>query len=241
MLPWQSVDFTKRIIYLLRVERLPPGEERILVAEVAAVRASTRDNDGIGNKVKTPLDEIPPHRRHSLQRTRHRPVQFLRHTTPVVRQKAWPSVLPRPNKDGVPVLRGLKGHRGYMQATQAHMHAATSVVVCDLIGSIRRSDVHLDNYQVGRIFEIHHFHMLVLNPHLVTRIQVPGQCRQPQRREQRVLDRPPERALCLRKRRQYHFHSHSTTSVRTANRMTTARSNAIQDPGSSPSNPSHFP
>ena len=81
---------------------------------------------------------------------------------------------------------------------------------------MRRRDVDLDHDQVGRVVEVERLDVLVLNLDLVVVVQVAGQRGQAERREQRVLDRPPERARRLGQRRQDHLDLHRAASPRTS-------------------------
>ena len=65
----EAIDLGERRIDGLRVERAPAFEERLLVAEVAHVRAAARDNDGVRDEIQLPLDEIAPDRRQADQRS----------------------------------------------------------------------------------------------------------------------------------------------------------------------------
>ena len=64
----QPLDLGQRRIDGLRIKRAPAFEERLLVAEVAHVRASARDDDRVGDEVELPLDQIAPNRRNAGQR-----------------------------------------------------------------------------------------------------------------------------------------------------------------------------
>jgi hypothetical protein len=64
----QPVDLRQRIVHPLCVESLPTLKERILVTEVAMLRASARHHDGIRHQIIVAPDEIAAHRRKTLQR-----------------------------------------------------------------------------------------------------------------------------------------------------------------------------
>ena len=55
----QAVDLGKGRVDRLRVEGTPALEERLLVAEVADVRAAARDDDRVRDEVEMTLDQIP--------------------------------------------------------------------------------------------------------------------------------------------------------------------------------------
>ena len=65
----QTLDLGKRRIDGLRIERPPAFEERLLVAEVAHVRAAARDDDGVRDEIQPPFDEIASDRRKASQRS----------------------------------------------------------------------------------------------------------------------------------------------------------------------------
>ena len=52
----QPRDFGERVVHALGVERSAAGEERVLVAEVAVLRAAARDDDGVGHEVAAAAD-----------------------------------------------------------------------------------------------------------------------------------------------------------------------------------------
>ena len=66
--PGQPRDLGERVVHALRVERSASGEERILVAEVAVLRAAARDDDRVGDEVAPAPDQIAPHWRQAVER-----------------------------------------------------------------------------------------------------------------------------------------------------------------------------
>ena len=59
----QAIDFRQRRVDRLRVEGSPAFEERLLVAEVADVRAAARYDDRVRDEIEPPLDQIAADRR----------------------------------------------------------------------------------------------------------------------------------------------------------------------------------
>ena len=205
----QPVDLRQRGVDRLRVERLPAVEERVLVAEVAVVRAAAGHHDRVRYQVPVPLDQVPPDRRQPVERPLPRLIPPPRFTAAEVVEEHRPGVLTRPEKHRVGVRGGLVGQRGHVQPAERDEHAAGTVRVGQLVRAAGRGDVDLDHHEVGPVVvEVEPPHVLVPDPHLVVRAQVPGQRRQAQRREQRVFDRPEERAGRLGQRRQDHGHPH---------------------------------
>ncbi len=207
--PGQPVDLGERGVHRLRVEGLPALEERVLIAEVAVVRAAARDHDRVRYQVPVPLDQVPPDRREADQRAVARDVARACLTAPEIIEEHRPGVLAWPEEDRVGVRGGLVRQRGDVQPAEGDEDAAGPVRVGQLVGAAGRRDVDLDHHEVGPVaVEVQPLHVLVPDPHLVVRAQVPGQGRQPQRGKQRVLDRPEERAGRLGQRRQDHRDAH---------------------------------
>ena len=63
----QALDFCERSVNRLRVERAPAFEERLLVAEVAVLRAAAGDDDRIGDEIEVVLDEVAADRRQAAE------------------------------------------------------------------------------------------------------------------------------------------------------------------------------
>jgi hypothetical protein len=76
-----------------------------------------------------------------------------------------------------------------VQAAQHDVGAAGPIVVGDAIRAMRRRDVDLDHDQVGLVAQVELFDVLVLNADLVVIVQVAGERRESQRREERILAR----------------------------------------------------
>jgi hypothetical protein len=79
---------------------------------------------------------------------------------------------------------GFIGKRCHVQAAQGDMRAASAVVVGDAIGTIRGGDVDLDNDEVGRVVQIEHLDVLVLNLHIGVRVEIGRQRREAEWREE---------------------------------------------------------
>src|SRR4029079_954157 len=65
----QPIDFSKCGINRLRVKTLPAFEEGFLVAEVADMRTSARNDDGIGDQIEMTANQIAANRRHAIERS----------------------------------------------------------------------------------------------------------------------------------------------------------------------------
>jgi hypothetical protein len=61
------------------------------------------------------------------------------------------------------------------------MAAAGTIMVCQLVGASRRSDVDLDHDQFGAVIQVEVFDMLILDRHFVVGVEIGGECCQPQR------------------------------------------------------------
>lgn len=199
MPPGQARDFRERVINTLRVERAAAGEEGILVAEVAVLRAPARDHDGVRHQIAATVDQIAAHRRQTVQRPpRRRPVDLLRAAGAKVREKLGERLLRRAQKYRVGVRRGLIGQRGHVQSPDRHECAPGAIVVGDAIGAIGVRDVRLDQHEIRAVVEVELLHVLVHEHRLIVRVEKRGQGCEAERRKQRVLDWTPVGAGRLR-------------------------------------------
>jgi hypothetical protein len=82
-------------------------------------------------------------------------------------------------------------------------------VIGDLVAAPGRRDVDLDRDELRLVVEVEPLHVLVLQRDLVLGRQVGGERRETERREQRVLDRPEERARRLGERGQDQLDLHA--------------------------------
>ena len=205
----QPVDLGQRPVDGLHVELLAALEEGDLVAEVAHVRASPGDDDRVGHQVQAALDQVSTDRRYGDQRPLLRDVPGPRPAAAEVVEEPWPGVLSRPEKDAVRVLRRLLGKRGHVQPAERDVAAPGAVEVGDLVGPPSRGYVDLDDDQVRLIVQGQPLDMLVGDGHLIALIEVGGEGREPEGREERVLDRPEEGAGGLGQGRQDHPHPQS--------------------------------
>ena len=64
----QPIDLGERVVHALGVEGSAALEERVLVAEVAVLRAAARDDDRVRDEVRAAADQIAADRRHALER-----------------------------------------------------------------------------------------------------------------------------------------------------------------------------
>ncbi len=71
-------------------------------------------------------------------------------------------------------------------------------MIGDLVGAAGAGDVDLDHDQVGRVVEVERLDVLVGESDVVIGVEVCGERGQPERWEQRVLDRPEAAGWWLR-------------------------------------------
>ena len=95
-----------------------------------------------------------------------------------------------------------------MQSAQRDEDAAAAVAVGDLVGAARAGDVDLDDDQVRRVVHAQALDVLVGDLGVVVGRKVGGQGGEPERREERVLDGPEERAGGFGERGQDELHAH---------------------------------
>ena len=106
----QPIDLRERVVYALGVERSATVEERVLVAEVAMLRTSARDDDGVWDEVATPLDQVAPDWRNPIQRAaRRRDVPSRRRSPAEVLQELREGLFAWPEENGVGVSGGFLG------------------------------------------------------------------------------------------------------------------------------------
>ena len=105
----QAVDLGERGVDRLSVEGVSALEERLLVAEVADVRAAAGDDDRVGDQIELPFDEIATYRREIGEGPDLRAVDATRAAAPEVREKSRPRVFTRSKENRVGVFRRLAG------------------------------------------------------------------------------------------------------------------------------------
>src|SRR6185369_6893332 len=198
MPPRQAVDFRERVVHTLRVERSAALEEGDLVAEVAMLRASARDDDRVRHEVRAAADEVSPDWRYAVERpSRGRDIAGARPSGPVVVEESRERLLAGSQKDDVRVRRGLVRQRRDMQPAERDVDAPRAVRIGERVRSPRAGDVHLNHDQVQSIRVVGGrgaLHVLVDDHGVVVRSEIGRQGSQAERREERVLDGPPVRA-----------------------------------------------
>ncbi len=103
----KAVDFGERFIDALGVKAAAALEERILVAEVAMLRAAAGDDDGIGNEIRSAADEVAANGRDALKGTAGgRGIDGLRNSRAEVSEELRERLIARAEKDGVGVRSG---------------------------------------------------------------------------------------------------------------------------------------
>ena len=95
-----------------------------------------------------------------------------------------------------------------MQPAKCDVRAFLSIVVGNRISPLRRSDVHLNHYQVRLVVQFELLDVLILQLDRSARRQIAGKRGEPKRRKQRVLDWPKEGAYRFGERRKDHFDFH---------------------------------
>ena len=145
----QSIDLQESLIDPLRVEAASALEERLLVAEIADVRAAARHDDGVRHEVKVALDQIAPDRREAVQRAHARPVESCLASSGEIGQELRPRVLAGSDENRIGMRRCFVRKGRHVQPAKHHVHAACAVVIGEAIGALRRSDVDLDHDQIG--------------------------------------------------------------------------------------------
>ena len=115
----QPRDLGERIVDPLRIEAASAGEERVLVAEVAMLRAAAGHDDEFGHQVVATGDQIAADRRHAIQRTPGcRPVDRGTAAGAKVREKLREGLFARAEKDRVRVRRRFRRKRRHVQPAE---------------------------------------------------------------------------------------------------------------------------
>jgi hypothetical protein len=181
---WQAVDLGERRIDRLCVEAPPALEERFLVTEVPYVRATARDHDRVRHQVQSPLDQIPPDRRQADERADAGSIHAPRSILSEVIEESRPGVLTRAKEYRVGMQRRFIRQRRHVQSAERHVDATAPVVVRDAIGTLRGCDVDLNHDQIRLIRQLECFDVLVLDLNLGVFVEVPGERRQAEGREE---------------------------------------------------------
>ena len=150
----EAVDLGESIVDRLHVERPAAAEERLLVAEVAEVRAAAAHDQRVRHQVPLALDEVAPRRRQAGEGPLGRAVQRLGPAGAEVAQERRPGVFARPAEHAVGVPGRLLGEARRVQAAEADVGAPGAVVVGVAVGAAGRGDVGLDDDEVGLVVEV---------------------------------------------------------------------------------------
>ncbi len=202
MAPRQAVDLGQRLIHRLCVEGLPAAEELRVAAEITAVWAAPRHDEGIRGEVEVSLDQVAAERWLAGQGADRRPVDPPWAALPEVLQELRPGVLARAEEDRVGVPDGLGRERGHVQPAQGDVRAFPPIVIGDLVGAARGADRDLDADQVGLVVESEGLDVLILERDLVIVSQIAGERGESDRRPEGVPNAPTGMPLACGEGRQ---------------------------------------
>jgi hypothetical protein len=210
----EPIDFGERGVDALRVEGSSAREECILVAERAVLRAAAADDDRIGHEIAAPPDQVAPDWRQRLEGPAGRGLIALpRSAGTEILEKRRKDLLPRAEEDRVRMRRCFFGQRRHVKAPEGDEAASRAVGVRDRVGAKGIGDVDLDDDQVRGVLDRQALDVLVNDRGLVVVVQIGGQCCEAERREQRVLDRPPVRARRFGQGGQDEFSLHCKVNI----------------------------
>jgi hypothetical protein len=191
----QPIDLRQRVVHPLGIERPASVEERVLVAEVAVLRTSARDDDGVRDEVPAANDQVAPDGRDPIQRAaRGRDVASRWGAPPEVLQELRKRLLAWAKKDCVGVSGGLVGQRRDVQSAERHERSACAIRVGQPVRAAGVGDVDLNHHEIRPVVELQRRHVLVFEHGFVAGRQIRGQGGEAERRKERVLDGPPVRA-----------------------------------------------
>src|SRR5580704_8148818 len=97
----ETVDFRQSVVHRLRVESASTGEEGLLLAEIADMRATSRDHDGIRDQIEMPLDQIAADRLQADERANGGIVATSGRAAAVIAEEMGPGVRSWTGEDGV--------------------------------------------------------------------------------------------------------------------------------------------
>ena len=188
----QARDLGERVVHALRVEPSTAGEEGVLVAEVAMLRAPAGHDNGVRHQVAAARDQVAPHRRQAIQRASRRGlVAVPRVAGAKLREKRRKRLLRRAEKNRVGVCRGFVGQGRDVQAAHRHERAPRPIVVGDAVGPIGIGDVGLDHHEIRPVVEGERLDMFVHENRLFVWREKRRERGEAERWKQRVLDRTP--------------------------------------------------
>src|SRR5688572_13936543 len=110
-----------------------------------------------------------------------------------------------------------------MQASEHDECTSTTIVVRKAIRAGGGRDVDLDDDEIWRIVQVEGLDMLVLELRFILSVQVRGERREAEGREQRVFDRPPQRAGRLGQSWKNQFDLHRSPSPTSSTETSRAR------------------
>ncbi len=209
----QGIDLSQRAVDGHRVEGLPADVEGVLVAEVAGVRATAGDHEGVRHEVARGVDQVATGHGRAVQRPGERPVAGGRPAGAEVGEEGRPRSFAGAEHDRVGVQRRLLGQGGRVKPAEYDVGAARAVEGRELVGAMGRGDVGLDRDDVRRVVGARDRDVLVADLDLVVGIEVGGQRHEPERREERVLDRTEVRVCRFLESRQDQLDLHDVSLV----------------------------
>ena len=137
-----------------KLERPAAVEERVLVTEIAVLRAAARDHNRVGNEIAPSFDEITTNRRNAGDGAAAGGcVTALRFARREVFEKLRKRLLARPQKDRVGVRRRFFWQRSDVQAPERDKRTTTAIMFRQPIRTLRVGDVNLDDHQIGPVVE----------------------------------------------------------------------------------------
>src|SRR5262249_36425964 len=126
----------------------------------------------------------------------------------IVIQEGGPGVFTWPKKNGVGVARCFFRQRCDVQPAKHDVRSFFSIMIGNRVRSLRGSDVHLNSDEVGLVIKIELLDVFVLEINPPISWEVSGKSGEAERRKQRGLDRPPERAFRFGQSGQDNFYFH---------------------------------
>jgi len=219
----QPIDFRQRLVHTLRVERAAAVKERVLVTEVAMLRTTPGDDDGVRDEIAAAINEVAADRWDAIKRATGRGAIYGRGMAGTeIGKKLGKRLIAGPEKYGVCVPRCLIRQRRDVQTTQRHERTQSPIPIRQPIRTPGVGDVHLKDNQVRQVrpplirlrpsAEASReggwaVNVLIVDDGLIVRSQIGRERGQAERREQGILDGPEIRAGRLGQRGQHEPHT----------------------------------
>jgi hypothetical protein len=205
----QALDLGEGIVDALGVEGSAAVEERVLVAEIAVLRAAARHDDRIRHEIRTATNQIATDGRKAIERAAGGgDVASQRPARAEIFEELRERLLAGAEEDRIRVRGGFIGERGHVQAAEGDEDAFRAIAIGERVGAFGVGDVDLDGDEIGSIVRVERGDVLVDDHGVIIGSQIRRERREAEGREERVFDRPPIRACRFGQSGEDELHAH---------------------------------